>query len=95
MKLACVALVALALLLTAAAAPACEKAGHNTHLGTVVAVDASKGVLTITDAETRQNLSFLAPSELLRGVAVRDQVAVVYAKDGERLRATAVRKLGG
>lgn len=95
MKNACVAFVAVALLLAASAVPACEKAGPNTHLGTVVAVDASKGVLTITDAETNQNLSFVATSDLLRGVAVRDQVAVLYAREGERLRVTAVRKLGG
>ena len=95
MKHAWGALLALALLLIASAAPACEQAGPNTHVGIVVAVDVSKGVLTITDAQTRQDLSFVAASELLRGVAVRDQIAVVYAKEGEGLRATAVRKLGG
>jgi hypothetical protein len=87
MKTACLALIAVALLLTASVV--------HTHLGTVVALDVSKGVLTITDAETRRNLSFVAAAEVLQGVAVRDQVAVAYAREGERLRATSVRKLGG
>jgi len=95
MKTAWVAIIAVALLLAASAASACEKAGPNTHVGTVVSVDASKGVLTITDAETRQKLSFVANAEMLRGVAVRDQVAVFYAREGDQLRATSVRKLGG
>jgi hypothetical protein len=95
MKTACLALIAVALLLTASVVPACEKAGPNTHLGTVVALDVSKGLLTITDAETRRNLSFVAAAEVLQGVAMRDQVAVAYAREGERLRATSVRKLGG
>jgi hypothetical protein len=95
MTLARLAALALAVLGAAAAAPACEMAGPDTHLGTVMAVDAAQGTLTIRDAQTRVNLTFLAAPGLLQGLAVRDEVAVVYAKDGERLRATAVRKKVG
>jgi hypothetical protein len=94
MRKGCVAVMAVALLLAASGVLACEQAGPNAHMGTVVAVDASKGVLTITDAETSRKLSFVATADVLRGVAVRDQVTVNYAKEGERLRATAIRKLG-
>jgi hypothetical protein len=86
---AALALVALAL---PAAAVACEVAGPNTHVGTVVAVDAAKHTLTLRDAQTSKDLTFVASPEVLRGVAVRDQVAVVYAENGGRLTATAIRK---
>ena len=65
-----VAALAFALLLTADAALARERAGPNTHVGA-------------------------AAAGLLQGVAVRDQVAVVYAREEGRLRATAVRRVGG
>lgn len=92
---ALVVLLCLALLGAASGAPACELAGPNTHVGTVVAIDAARSTLTLRDAQTRQNLTFLARPELLKDVAVRDEVAVVYAEDGGTLRATAIRKAGG
>jgi hypothetical protein len=80
--------------LTAPAA-ACEAAGPNTHVGVVVAVNAAQSTLTLKDAETRKDLTFVAPAALLSGLAVKDQIAVTYAQEGNRLKATAIRKLGG
>jgi hypothetical protein len=74
---------------------ACEMAGPNTHVGTVVSLDAGKGTLTLKDGETSKNLTFVADAPLLSGVAVKDQVAVTYAQDGGRLKAKAIRKIGG
>ncbi|OLC17120.1 MAG: hypothetical protein AUH29_03135 [Candidatus Rokubacteria bacterium 13_1_40CM_69_27] len=87
--------LSLVLLGAAAVAPACELAGPNTHMGTIVAIDAAQSTLTLRDAQTRQNLTFLARPELLKDVAVKDEVAVVYAQEGGKLRATAIRKAGG
>jgi hypothetical protein len=86
--------LSLVLLGAAAVASACELAGPNTHVGIIVAIDAAQSTLTLRDAQTRQNLTFLARPELLREVAVKDEVAVVYAQEGGRLRATAIRKAG-
>jgi hypothetical protein len=89
------AVIWLVLLGAASVAPACEMAGPNTHVGTVMAIDAGAGTLTLRDAQTQHDLTFQAPAELLTGVAVKDQVAVVYAQEGGTLRATAIRKAGG
>ena len=72
---------------------ACETAGPNTHLGVITAVDA--GSVTLKDAQTGKNLKFLASPQLLKGVAVKDQVAIVYTSEGKTLRATAITKAGG
>lgn len=87
--------IALALLLCAALSPAsaCETAGPNTHVGVVTAIDG--GTVTLKDAQTGQNLKFLATPALLKGIAVKDQVAIVYAPESKPLRATSITKAGG
>lgn len=72
---------------------ACDTAGPNTHLGVITAVDG--GSVTLKDAQTGQNLKFLASPLLLKGVAVKDQVAIVFTTEGKTLRATAITKAGG
>lgn len=86
-----VAVLVLAALLLPAAATACEVAGPNTHLGTVMALDAAGHTLTLRDAQTGQDLTFVAAPGLLQGIAVRDRVTVVYTEEGGRLTATAIR----
>jgi hypothetical protein len=75
-----------------APALACESAGPNAHIGTVTAIDNAQKTITLKDAESGKNLTFTATPELLRGIAVKDQVIVKYAADGARLRATSVTK---
>lgn len=84
-----------AIVAIAAAAPACEMAGPNTHVGIITAIDTAKSTLTLRDAQTNKDLTFLARAEMLKGVAVKDEVAIIYAQDGGTLRATAIRKVGG
>lgn len=85
----------LTLLLALVAAPgvafACEAAGPNAHIGTVTAVDASKQTFKLKDAQSGMILTFTASPEMLKSIAVRDQVTVVYAAEGNTLRATAIK----
>ena len=87
--------VALTVLLGLGLAPAwaCDVA-PNTHLGVITAVDVPGSTVTLKDAQTGKNLKFLAKPELLKGLAVKDQVAIVYATEGQALRATSITKAG-
>jgi hypothetical protein len=86
----------LALLLVLAATPiaafACESAGPNTHVGVVTAIDSAKQSLSLKDAESGKVLTFSASADLLKGIAPRDQVIIVYAAEGKTLRATSIKK---
>ena len=82
--------LSLMLLASAPAAFACEMAGPNAHMGTVTAL--SPQSFTLKDAESGMNLTFAASPELLKGLAVKDQVTVVFAKEGQTLRATSIKK---
>jgi hypothetical protein len=86
----------LALLLVLAATPiaalACESAGPNTHVGVVTAIDSEKQSLSLKDAESGKVLTFSAGVDLLKGIALRDQVIIVYAAEGKTLRATSIKK---
>lgn len=83
-------------LVTLAAAPAawgCSVAGPNTHIGTVKAVDTSQNTLTMKDAETGEDMTFVADTpEMLKGIAPKDQVTVVFTARGKTLRATSIKK---
>ena len=90
-------ILALALALVALSAGpqawGCSIAGPNTHIGTVTAVDTAQHTLTMKDAETGEHLTFIAEKpEMLRGIAPRDQVTVVFTAQGKTLRATSVKK---
>jgi len=89
-------LFSLALVLVLAATPiaalARESAGPNTHVGVVTAIDPGKQSLSLKDAESGKILTFSAGPDLLRGIALRDQVIVVYAAEGKTLRATSIKK---
>lgn len=47
--------------------------------------------ITMKDAETGKNLTFVAGPEPLRGLAVRDEVAVVFTAEGKTLRAASIK----
>lgn len=72
------------------AALACQTAGPNTHIGIVTAVDRQS--LTLKDAESGMNLTFVAMPEQLTGIAVKDTVTVVFTPEGEKLVAKSVKK---
>ncbi len=83
--------LALSLVLSlASAAPACESAGPNTHIGVVTAVDRQS--LTLKDAESGMKLTFVATPEQLKGIAVKDNVTVVFSPEGEKLVVKSVKK---
>jgi hypothetical protein len=86
--------LSLAMLLFFAAGPslACDAAGPNTHVGVVTAVDAAKKTFTLKDAQTGKPLTFAATPEQLQGLRVKDEVSVVYAAEGEKLRAATIKK---
>ena len=85
--------LALVLLATAPAAWACSIAGPNTHIGTVKAVDTGQHTLTMKDAETGEDLTFVVEKpEMLKGIAPKDRVTVVFTAQGRTLRATSIKK---
>jgi predicted S18 family serine protease len=89
-------LFTLAIALVTLAAPqlwACSVAGPNAHMGTVKAVDAVKGTLTIQHAENGEDLTFVADKpEMLKGIAPADHVTVVYTAQGKTLHIKSIKK---
>ena len=72
---------------------ACQVAGPHAHMGTVKAVDAVKGTLTIQHAENGENLTFVADKpEMLKGIAPADQVTVVFTAQGKTLHIKSIKK---
>lgn len=96
MKRLCTLALAISMMEFSAAAPAsaCDAAGPNTHVGVVTAVDRTRSTLTLRDAEMGSPLTFLAPPDLIRGIAPKDEVIVKFAPEGKTLRATSVEKAG-
>jgi hypothetical protein len=76
----------------ASSASACEAAGPNTHVGAIIAIDLTGRTLTLKDAETTKPIVFGVTPEQLRGIKVADEVAVTYRVEGNRLRATAIKR---
>ena len=85
-------LALLALVTAAAPALACDAAGPNTHMGVVTSVDTAQKTFTLKDAQTGKPLTFVASPELLQGLKVKDEVSVVYATEGAKLRAMSIKK---
>jgi len=95
MKLLTLLALGIALVTLTAAPPiwACSVAGPNTHMGTVTAVDAAKGTLTLKDAETSKDITFVADKpEMLAGIAPNDHVTVVFAAQGKTLHVKTIKK---
>ena len=79
-------------LVSASSASACDAAGPNTHVGIVTAIDLTRKILTLKDAETTRPIAFVATAEQLRGVKLEDEVSVIYVVDGKQLRATSIKR---
>lgn len=84
--------IIVAVVLSAPPAFACQAAGPNAHIGTVTAVDGEKKTLSLKDAESGMELTFVAAPELLKTVKVNDEVTVKYKPEGKALRATSITK---
>lgn len=69
---------------------ACQMAGPNAHFGIVTALDQKS--LTLKDAESGMDLTFVARPDQLKGVALKDRVTVVFSSEGEKLVAKSVKK---
>ena len=85
--------IALAALMLASAAPvlACDEE-TSTHVGRVTAIDPARTTFTMKDAATGKALTFVATPEQLQGLRVDDEIEVVYAPEGQGLRATSIKK---
>ncbi len=83
--------LALALILSpSSAALACRLAGPNAHIGAVTAL--GRQSLTLKDAESGMNLTFVATPEQLEGLAVKDRVTVEFTPQGKTLVVKSVKK---
>lgn len=85
---------ALIALLAVATLPAlaCSAAGLSTHVGEVLSVDRGARTFTILDAETMSRVTLAADEALLDQVSsISGSVAVTFEKDGNTLRALALR----
>ena len=78
--------------ISGSSASACEAAGPNTHVGAVTAIDPAGKTFTLKDAETTRPIVFLTTTEQLKGVKVKDEVAVTYVAEGKQLRATSIKR---
>jgi len=79
-------------LVSASSASACDAAGPNTHVGIVTAIDLTRKILTLKDAETTRPIAFVATAEQLRVVKLEDEVSGIYVVDGKQLRATSIKR---
>jgi hypothetical protein len=83
--------LALSLMLSSITAVlACQIAGPNAHIGVVTALGPQS--LTLKDAESGMNLTFVATPEQLEGLAVKDKVTVVFTPEGKKLVVKSVKK---
>ena len=70
---------------------ACDGAGPSTHIGKVSSVDAAAKKFTITDAQTKGPITFVANEEILKGVKdAKGMVTVKYEEQGGNLTALGV-----
>ena len=91
-KLKAAIIVALAsALLTSSSLWACDAAGKNTHIGSLMTVNAEQSTFTIEDAQSRSPITFAANNEIIEGLkGASGSVMVNYKKDGDTLTAVGV-----
>ncbi|MFQ5994746.1 MAG: hypothetical protein ACE5K1_06595, partial [Acidiferrobacterales bacterium] len=71
---------------------ACRAAGPDTHVGTLLSVDAEKKSFTIMDAEARSPITFVADDAIISALkGVTGTVAVLHKKVDGVLRAIDIR----
>ena len=66
---------------------ACEKAGANTHVGKITAMDPAAQRLTILDRQMSMPVTFVVAPDTLKGLSVGQVVAVKYAEGQGQLTA--------
>jgi len=64
---------------------ACGNLGPNTHAGIVEHIDAKAGTLTLVDAETGKEITFLVPADLLASLKPNSRVMINFKVDGRTL----------
>lgn len=70
---------------------ACDGAGPSTHIGNVVSVDSAKKTFTITDAQLRMPITFMASTDIIDALKeAKGSVMVNYQEDGDALTAVGV-----
>lgn len=70
---------------------ACDAAGKNTHVGSLMSVDAANHTFTIRDAQSRGPITFIANNEILEGLKQADgSIMVNYQEEGDTLTAIGV-----
>ncbi len=79
--------VTFAIVVAALPALACEKAGANTHVGKITAMDPATQSLTIMDKQMSMPVTFVVTPDTLRGLSVGQVVAVKYSEGQGQLTA--------
>jgi len=70
---------------------ACDAAGKNTHIGSLMTVNAEQSTFTIKDAQSRSPITFTANNEIIEGLKdASGSVMVNYKEDGDTLTAIGV-----
>ena len=70
---------------------ACDAAGKNTHIGSLMTVNAEQSTFTIRDAQSRSPITFVANNEIIQGLKeAKGSVMVNYQEDGDTLTAIGV-----
>jgi hypothetical protein len=78
-------------LLTAHSSWACDAAGRNTHIGSLIKVDLRQNTFTILDAQSRKKIIFSANKKILHGLKdEKGSILVNYEKHGDDLSAVGV-----
>jgi hypothetical protein len=78
-------------LVTSSTVWACDAAGKNTHIGSLMTVNAEQSTFTIRDAQSRGPITFIANNEIIEGLKdAKGSVMVNYKEDGDTLTAVGV-----
>ncbi len=78
-------------LVTSSTVWACDAAGKNTHVGSLMTVNAEQSTFTIQDAQSRSPITFVANNEIIEGLKeAKGSVMVNYKEDGDTLTAIGV-----
>ena len=86
-------LVAVMVSMTLVALPAlaCEKAGPNTHVGKITAIELGQPSLTIIDMQMKRDFTFQAAADQLEGLSLGQMVTVKYSEANGRLKAEEIK----
>ncbi|WP_455211559.1 hypothetical protein [Kaarinaea lacus] len=70
---------------------ACDMAGKNTHIGSLMTVNAEQSTFTIRDAQSRSPITFAANNEIIQGLKdAKGSIMVNYKEEGDTLTAVGV-----